>query len=551
MQDFFVPTLLLIVLPALWIGSRLRGSQRTRLAVAAVVAGLLIWSFPRGGLDFDQLKHLQFFLAAATALLLVCRRLRIGWGRRRTTYRTTLGGLAAFALVLYSNFLDFHGLRTFVHLHDAAHYYLGAKYYDELGYTDLYTAMLRAEAEVYDDHFKTLEARDLETYRPVHIRTLLERSDTVKERFSPGRWYAFLQDVAFFREGLGDQYATVLLDHGFNPTPVWAALGGPLANRVPAGSRGGILLLCLLDVALLAAMFGMIAWAFGLEAMLLSGIAFGVIFGAGFGWTGGAFLRFPWLFGVVGAACCLQRRRHLAAGGLLALATALRVFPIFFLLPLALRALAVARRRRGRPWRARLPPRYRALAIGLLGGGALLFGLTLLLPRGLDHWLDFRANMRNHVRNIAPNVVGLTEVLAFRPFAEEMVTQEEFDGLKERRRTIYRTQLLLIFLPTLFYVAHRVGGRRDLDAMVLGLPLLLTGLSLAAYYYVALLLVILSHRHAPERLALFFAVEAASYVMPLFEERDGPIFIVRTLLLGWLFVVLEIEQRRATTMSSE
>jgi hypothetical protein len=32
--------------------------------------------------------------------------------------------------------------------HDAALYYLGSKYFRELGYGHLYTAMLRAEAEV-------------------------------------------------------------------------------------------------------------------------------------------------------------------------------------------------------------------------------------------------------------------------------------------------------------------------------------------------------------------------------------------------------------------
>jgi hypothetical protein len=36
-----------------------------------------------------------------------------------------------------------------------------------------------------------------------------------------------------------------------------------------------------------------IAWAFGLEAMLLSLIVLCLLFGAGFGWTGGGFLRTP------------------------------------------------------------------------------------------------------------------------------------------------------------------------------------------------------------------------------------------------------------------
>ena len=65
----------------------------------------------------------------------------------RSTYRRTLGALASLAAIAYLNFFSFHGERTFVHYHDVAHYYLGSKYFRELGYANLYTAMLRAEAE--------------------------------------------------------------------------------------------------------------------------------------------------------------------------------------------------------------------------------------------------------------------------------------------------------------------------------------------------------------------------------------------------------------------
>src|SRR5207249_1196016 len=114
----------------------------------------------------------------------------------RRRYRGLLAILAALAWIAYLNFLSFHGARTYMHLHDVAHYYLGSKYFPEVGYGQLYIAMLRAEAERYDNHFLAIEARDLETQALVHIRTLLRRSEPVKARFSPERWLSFQEDVA-------------------------------------------------------------------------------------------------------------------------------------------------------------------------------------------------------------------------------------------------------------------------------------------------------------------------------------------------------------------
>ena len=60
-----------------------------------------------------------------------------------------------------------------------------------------------------------------------------------------------------------------------------------------------------------------------------------IIFGLGypwrFDWVGGAFLRQDWL-AAVGVAVCLLKRKHFGlAGGLIAYATMVRVFPGGFL----------------------------------------------------------------------------------------------------------------------------------------------------------------------------------------------------------------------------
>src|SRR4029079_10966691 len=120
---------------------------------------------------------------------------------------------------------------------------------------------------------------------------------------------------------------------------------------------------------------------------LLGLIHFCLVFGASFGWTGGAFLRYVWFACVLVAACCLERGRPAAAGALLAVAAGLRVCPVFFAVPLAFQAVA-------RGWRERRVPREHArLFAAFAATGLALFVVTGLQARGFAAWDEFRQNM--------------------------------------------------------------------------------------------------------------------------------------------------------------
>jgi hypothetical protein len=529
-----LPVLLLAVLPGLLFTWRL-GLWRRRWArwgALAAAGAALAWSLPTAGVDFVHLKRLTLFLSAAAVLLVLWAHPRLGLPLRR--YRAALGVLAATSLVVYLNFFSFHGAGTFVHLHDTAHYYLGSKYFAELGYENLYTAMLRAEAEAYGNRFVTLEARDLASNELVHIRELLRRSDEVKAGFAPERWEDFKRDVALFRDALGPQYAGLFVDHGFNPTPLWPVLGGTLANLVPAGSRTGILALSLLDPVLLGAAFAAVVWGFGWDAALLAATYFFVVFGASFGWTGGAFLRYVWLASLVGALACLQKGRHALAGGLVALAAALRVFPALFALPLLAKALhSLWRRRDVSPSHLRF-----LLAFGLVGTG--LFLASGLQERGLGAWREFDAHMRVHMDAISPNVVGLTGALAYHE-TPDRITAEEMRAERERRARIHRIQLATFFLAALVAVALLAPALDDASAILLAVPLLLTGLDLAGYYYVLLVLLVIANWNRPLRLAALFGLELACYAVLLFEDREHVVYIYRSVLLLYLLVAFHLQ----------
>ncbi len=150
------------------------------------IAGVVALSLPYEGVDAASLRHLKLLLAGAVTGLLLLRHWRVPWILERGREVAVLTPLAALSLIVYFDFFAFHPGQRFVHLHEVAHYYLGSQYYGELGHTDLYAAMLRAEVEVYGN-FKTEAVRDLATNRVVPIREMELRSQAAKAAFSAER----------------------------------------------------------------------------------------------------------------------------------------------------------------------------------------------------------------------------------------------------------------------------------------------------------------------------------------------------------------------------
>jgi hypothetical protein len=488
----------------------------------------LFW--PIDGIDFDLIKRVNLIIIIVAIALLAIREM-LRRSRYRHTYFVALGALAFFSVVNYTNYFSFHGERVFLHLHDLAHYYLGSKYSGELGYEHLYTAMLRAEAELYDDHFVGLEARDLSTNKLVDIRQLLRRSDEVKDGFDPARWGEFKLDVAFFHQQLGPHWAGVLKDHGYNPTPAWTLVGSLLSNRVAAGSRVGITALALLDPLILMFALIVIGRTFGWEAAAWAVVYFCVIFGATFGWTGGAMLRNLWFGGLILGFCAIRSHRYGLGGGLLALAVAFRIFPLLFTIPLAIKTA------QGLVSQWRLPPGHARLWL-VFSTVLLSVGLsTLTLPEGWRVWAQFRDRIETQIETISPNIVGLTQILTYQAEAGT-VTALEFEYLGEQRKAVHRAQLATVFPVVLFLVMAISLRLRDTEAMALGIPLLLVALNLAGYYFSFLILLCLVHRRSPGQLSALFAAEAVPYSLLLLGQREAVLYTAWSVSLLVLMLVL-------------
>ena len=268
-------------------------------------------------------------------------------------------------------------------------------------------------------------------------------------------------------------------------------------------------------------------WAYGWTAALLGVIELCLVYGASFGWTGGAFLRYVWFAATLGAACLLHRARFAPAGALLALAAALRVFPALFAVPLGLKALL-------RTWRERRVPReHLRFFTAFAGTGLALFLLTGLQARGLGAWGEFRLNMSKHMDTVSPNIVGLTPLFAYRDLPEQ-ITIEEVREQRERYAHAGRVQKATLFVAALLAVALLAARARPDESMLLAVPLLLTGLNLASYYYVLLVLMVVVWWDRPRRVAALFGLELVTHALLLFEDREQFVYMYRSVLLLYL-----------------
>jgi hypothetical protein len=401
--------------------------------------------------------------------------------RQRDVLLLTLGVLGA---ICWGNFLQFRP--GFVHGLDSFHYYIGAKYFRELGYTHLYRCAALADTEDgLGERVRTRSVRDLETDRLVPGSQILTAPRACAPRFSPERWASFKQDIRWFRERMDPAlWERIFSDHGYNATPVWGVVGTTLANTGPA-SWTQIVLLTALDPLLLAGMWAAVAWAFGWRAMCVALIYWGTNFPARFAWTGGSILRQDWLALSMAGLCLLRRRHPGSAGFSLTWATLLRVYPASLLAGIVLKAIARLATHRS----LEFSPAYRRLVLGSALAMVILVPLGSAVAGGWHAWVGFNANSLKHASTPLTNRMGLATLAAYdHPHRARLL--QDFPGLsweEAHRQALARRRLLFIAATIAFVImlGWAVREQQDWVAAILGIGLV--GVGEATCYYYAIL----------------------------------------------------------------
>jgi hypothetical protein len=319
-----------------------------RYVAAALTVGILFFGLQRYVPAFDRAVDWAKAAIAITAAACVFYETHREGARRPVSERwkkfvgVTLG---VAAIVAYFNGFKF-GYPAYYHRHDIYHYYMGAKYFKEMGYDGLYKCAVIAQDELGVVTHKLDDGRQVRIDMKAEVRhpdkkirnlggdnllmpatQVLEHPEQCKDHFAPERWEKYKADVKFFRVVSDKGYwESMQQDHGFNPPPVWTLMGRFFAELHPATVLY-MQFLSLLDVGYLLGMFGALWWAFGWRVCAVGAIFWGCQSSAPFYWTGGAFLRQDWLFFIVLSMCLARKRFFKLAGASMVYAGLLRIFP--------------------------------------------------------------------------------------------------------------------------------------------------------------------------------------------------------------------------------
>jgi len=405
------------------------------------------------------------------------------WIRSR---RVALGLLAVLSFCANYNFF----FSTGIHKHEFFHYYLGAKFAPELGYYEIYRCSVAAAFEQgFQERDPLFQVTDLRNNDTRMFWVIVPRSPRCDGAFSPPRWEAFKTDVARFREILGPEWRRVLLDHGYNPTPIWTLIGRPFAWLFPV-EMSSLWILGRLDLALVLILLAAIGWAFGFEAACIAAIAWGANPHTRYQWIGDAFLRNVWLSTSMLGLCLLRRGRYRGAGALLTLSSLLRIFPALFVFGYVLRQLRLWLRS------GSLDPGFRRFSVtALITGLVLVIGAAAAAGRGPGVYLEFSRRISALNAFVPDNGFGLRHLLSY---TSERPKPELIDGVRTFRiqsvqklrsealagRRVLYFGAMAGFLA-LFWRASRTA--QDWEAAAMGAALIPV-LTMPASYYLSFVL---------------------------------------------------------------
>jgi hypothetical protein len=534
------------------LGSGSRAARRAVDALAASCLPVLVWVWPRS-FEFveDAEVRVKAVLCLLVTLLVVRRELDSDrLGARRAGWALALA--ATLSVAAWFNFGWLHG-KSFLHHWEQFHYHLGSKYFPELGYDGLYVASLGAQADVLPSGRVQTFARDLRTYQMEHVHDLVPHMQEVYGRFTPERWHAFVADNQLFIEANSlDYLGAIRMDHGFNGSPAWTFVARLFDAWLPT-SNATLTALASLDLLLLAAMFAVVFATYGARIGCLSLVVFGLGYASRFSWIGGAYLRLDWLAASVIAVCLLERGRPFSSGALFGYATAVRVFPVLFLLgPAVLAARSISRGQRPR-WALRLGAGF-SLAIALGAAAGSLSG------RGPQAWLEFGGKMQLHAGKWLTNNVGLSNLVLYdRAILErrdvDWSLPEPWLDVQTRiaeRRQEHRFLIAGAQLALLLLLVAAVWRASLAEAALAGMIAIFALGNLTCYYWILLLAVPLRRS-----VSLVFAIlllnlglHLLHFQQPAFEMRYGLMsWGLALIFLGW--GVADALRRRASAESEQ
>jgi hypothetical protein len=320
--------------------------------------------------------------------------------------RRLLGACMLVAAMSWTQFGNFNGGNP-LHTWDAFHYFMGSKYFPEVGYFDLYRCGAAAEREAgrsaETDRAPIRDVEDNRIYPGDWART---PAGSCRATFAPDRWRAFKADLEGFRRLFEERaISDAFSDHGFNATPVNVAWLRLFTRDVVVSQRN-LVWLAQVDSVALAGAVAAIVWGFGAVPGVVAALALGIGGFWSYHWVGGTIGRHCWLFCCALGLALLARNRPFAGGAALTLAGLLRIFPFVFVGAVGLFTIVNAwkLRRLDAAGRRFLAGVTVTLALGTTAAGAAV---------GPGAFGSFARVFERHAQSPAANHLGLSTLLSW------------------------------------------------------------------------------------------------------------------------------------------
>jgi hypothetical protein len=411
--------------------------------------------------------------------------------KRIPAFTTVMAAVALSAALLHSGHdivKTFQG--EFVRSWNVYHYYVGSKYFAELGYFDLYPATLVADDNWQKRNSERAEASSEELEldrgfshitrtRNMHDYKVVSRKSSTagfdRSLISEARLDELGEDTRDLRPFLeDDKWERIMVDLGYNATPSWAVVGAFLSNLIHLKT---LAFRCLINMDLLFyfTVFVGLWWAFDLRVALIATLWLSTIH-FNRGRFAGGFFQYDWLASSVLAVALYAKKRPRSAGIVLSWGVMTRVFPVFMLLPIGIGMVHDLGERRFTRHRMEF-------LTSCLISCVLLAGMAGLSGRGLGVWFEWvdAMSVHSHYHSVTSNKrIGVARLALHQPRIGKFWA--EYGGNRENRLAESGSRKWILILVGFAVLIPTLVKRSDTDGMILALFAVFLAVTLSRYY---------------------------------------------------------------------
>lgn len=364
-----------------------------------------------------------------------------------------------------------------MHSWNLFHYVIGTKYFDELGYYDIYRGMILVDRDSEQILAQLAATRNLHTYQVESLATAIEHgeADRIRERFSDSRWEEFAGDLnAILSQRPDGFWSRPLTDRGFNPSPVWLLVHEPLLNAIDIQHPPTLVLVVLSQNLLLLMTFIGVRREFGWRVTLCFVGFFYLYFGNAGRWFSGYF-SYDWFILSTWTVILHRRGQMVPAAACLSFAAMMRGFP-------GLLAVYPAVHWCWSAIRLRLPERrHTVFLVTLVACCTGFFLLSSLARGGFDVWAEWveKIQLHRHHHILTESRIGLQYL-----FVQNFAGPWEL-GLSEREQLVAANALAYQMVAGVLIGMTLLAmlRQRDHDGLLLGIPLIFFMTVLSRYYF--------------------------------------------------------------------